>query len=719
MGDSFSAGNGNEGLTPFSNSIQWCFRHNNAWGGQAVDVLRNHYPSDNLFTYTNRACSGSKIQHVAEEYAVRTDKNGQCYPDEEGLRIEQVFENDVFACQGWEVFTKLFEGGCPKQVGCSNSVRPQIEEVGTHIDIVMITMGANDVGMEDLVTNCFIPNVLYIDFGCNAATDKATGIITDTGPNGLYEKTKAMLALLRSKMKPTARVVLVEYPYLSIEAKPVLGIYPEYKNRADRVRELGRLATEVQRRAIQDSNRELQTDVFHFFDRSAAIFAEHEANPGRLELNLDGYLNEFNFLVQCPRGVIDGNDCLKKNVMLQLYHPNTRGHKALGTDPNLGVGKFLIDEVMPHIISDRQSLLQQSRLRQHSNAMYPIYPDSAIDVVVLIDSSLSDILNILASNIGDYIDKFLASITDNWRAGIAKFGCNQSDTYVVQAFTNNASLIEAAVGSIQPTDPCNNGSLLLPSMRDILELPWFSGGVTSEVIVLTGSKLSQGTAAEIDSIIGQIHDLNVYFNFISYNNTVVGPNSDIAYIAAKTNGNLTVSSAEPGVTVGVIGRWIEGKATNPVADFKDVGNVALGSTVSFNAESSYDPKRLGIVSYHWNMMNGKTSGKFVTTTPKAEFTYKEEYKGYVELTVETSDGRTSSVKVRPIIVTQYGLYPGTCRFEENGELSMNNPSDCFEDTSTSEPTDIPTNVPTSSPTSSPNGIQKKKKIIKKSKTSRA
>ena len=242
LGDSYSAGNGA--------GDYWgpkdCYRSSSNWAERYLDTLRSAYN----VTFVNRACSGGVLSDLTsrremddklvpvfmpgdvekDDPAARAalDETGECEPryrDDESYDIEP-----LSAVPELSGTTVLF--------ACTRHMDAQIDAVGRDTDVVLLTIGGNDVHFSEIIKQCFVIGVR--DPGdCRDNIEAAQAGIGDVGV-----RTASFLRTLKARMRPDAHIVLAAYPHL--EKDPgfelrggflFLDVYPVGRE----IRELGDL----------------------------------------------------------------------------------------------------------------------------------------------------------------------------------------------------------------------------------------------------------------------------------------------------------------------------------------------------------------------------------------------------------------------------------------------------------------------------------------------
>jgi lysophospholipase L1-like esterase len=286
LGDSYSAGNGarDEAGEKDFYSVPGCYRSPSNWGNQFARSLSDDF----AVTYVNRACSSGVVADMLSPRELGTAAKtlaGNCpTPD---------FPNEEYY-----VATSLFR--------CTRFILPQITAIDNSVDLVVMTMGGNDVKFEDIVIQCFL---LGLPGGCEDAMDFAFARM-----NTLGQDLVDALSVVKSQLKPEARVVLAAYPHLLLDQEYLLGLTDSY-DAGTAIRDLNNLGDVVQAKAMQDANDAAGGEPYAvFYDGTKALFATHEPDPELLTVNPDRWIREF-FEGDIP----------------EFYHFQPIGHDSLGS----------------------------------------------------------------------------------------------------------------------------------------------------------------------------------------------------------------------------------------------------------------------------------------------------------------------------------------------------------------------------------------------------
>ncbi len=194
-----------------------------------------------------------------------------------------------------------------RNVACAGGVVPdldgQMNSVTADTDLVLLTIGGNDVGFAGIVVQCFAP-FIFDPARCKSSVDTAKRKVP-----GVQTAALKRLQTLRSKLRPGAKVVVASYPYLANPSNYILrGLFNSY-NSGKGARELGDLGDQIVLNSAAISNAEAGYDLVTFVpvkDR----FIGHEPNQDPYVENPNRWVNEI---------LSDGP-----------YHPNVAGYKAMG-----------------------------------------------------------------------------------------------------------------------------------------------------------------------------------------------------------------------------------------------------------------------------------------------------------------------------------------------------------------------------------------------------
>jgi len=283
IGDSMSAGNGAGEYV----GIPACYQSTRNWGNVFASELRNRGEYNPI--YVNRACSGAQSIEVVGRQVIDmtpiTETGGKCpsptWPAEEGY--EKILHPTV------TTNTTTTNNGDSSVVKCAHYVKPQIDAVSTHVDMVLLTIGANDLNFPDIVQSCYAGSFISDPTSCKRDVDAALD-----GLPALRDRIIQILLELRERMPPDARVVLVAYPHITMDVPHVLTDGPDIRYDATpNVRNLVLDVSNIQKAAVNAANSVAGKEFVVFFNDTIELFAGHEPHPGQSKENPNGWFVEM------------------------------------------------------------------------------------------------------------------------------------------------------------------------------------------------------------------------------------------------------------------------------------------------------------------------------------------------------------------------------------------------------------------------------------------
>jgi len=338
LGDSYSAGNGAGSYR----GAEGCFRSSNNYGSKFVDGVR----AEGIATAAPvvAACSGATTAEVLNEstrssnwvrvrYERLTPPSGSTVTSDLALLCSRLYSTDVdeFARRNGSASLDIFNSLATSVTTfkfvyvyageCERRAHAQIDSLTSQTDVVLLTLGGNDVGFSDIVVNCFVDNETNPLGGtCAGKLDKASALVSN--PEGLRKKLKDALTAVRDRVSASSRVVLVGYPYLddgsyvSQVCLPLtIRICGPRSPTGKIIRDLGDLGDQAQRAVADELNGDGSGGAkIEFSSGTKALFAGHEPNGSRVVSNPDGWLWELPDV---------------RTFREEYYHPKAVGHAAI------------------------------------------------------------------------------------------------------------------------------------------------------------------------------------------------------------------------------------------------------------------------------------------------------------------------------------------------------------------------------------------------------
>ena len=334
LGDSYSSGNGAGNYHGPAD----CRRSGRNWGALFASWANLQGIAA---SYQNHACSGGTIGDLfssrtlpkqsprgvsansVEEAKAKLDSSDACSIRAVGddfLSVDYHLKKN----NSWWPWAKDYT------YECQITIRAQADFVGPQTDLVLMTMGGNDLGFSHLVANCFGPKVPFVMDGAHAVKCRDDIAAAKTNLPSTLDKLKANISqLITTRMtgSTTSKVMLLSYPLLSTDRAYVLNNDGVRFDASHGIRELGQLAITEQKRIIGELEATFPGRV-KFVEDAPAAFAGHEPDPRVLTKNDSRWLNEF----LETEGEYDSNNKVKgtfSTTPSDWYHPNLIGHREM------------------------------------------------------------------------------------------------------------------------------------------------------------------------------------------------------------------------------------------------------------------------------------------------------------------------------------------------------------------------------------------------------
>lgn len=202
----------------------------------------------------------------------------------------------------------------------------QIPALDSTTDLVMLTIGGNDIKFENIVKYCFA-SATSGPSDCKTAVENAWTTFP-AARMGIID----VLTQIQNKLEDDAQITLVGYPLLSIETDWVLKPWFWGQNypAAHKVREFGQFATQEQQKLVDEWNVNPQNRVKVTFVPTEMHFSGHEPDPDGWARNPFRWINEF----LEDEGIVgpDGRIASSTSSLTDIspwYHPNITGHAEI------------------------------------------------------------------------------------------------------------------------------------------------------------------------------------------------------------------------------------------------------------------------------------------------------------------------------------------------------------------------------------------------------
>lgn len=626
LGDSYSAGNGaGEYFGPPA-----CQRSRLNWGQGFASSANGSAVSA---TYDNRACSGAVVKDVFQERTLGKQSA-------KGIRAGSVEEArakleaaDACGVRGnadvASVEYNIQKNGSPwpwakdYTYQCQLTLRPQADFVGPQTDLVLMTMGGNDVHFSDLVKQCFAPNIPGLFDGADAAScrEKINSARTDM-PKVMDQLKATIERLLSEKMaaNPASKVVLMSYPLLSMDTSYVLDNDGVSVDAAREVRQLGTDAVALQQKLVDDLNASHPGRVLFVSDAPTA-FAGHEPDPALMRENPKRWLNEF---LEAEGDADDsGNTHARFSwTVTDFWHPNRAGHREMG---NLVQRAHALDDAPPVGAASAD-----------------------VDVVIAIDSSEGSAPDAAAvkASMDDIVNR-VGSATRSSRYAVVALPGNAAEkaapgdgaVTVLSDFTEDPAALATAVDSVSSGAERDSGS----------SLTWRTG--VRRVALVVGNAATSDTVRGLDSLHQQeaspLGGDAVQTHVITRDGK---PSESRGDSTEATGGQVLVADSAAAVPDRMVDAVIE-STNRPFAWLQGPYVAQAGDELTLDAQGSHATTGR-IVAYEWDFDG---DGVYDATTPEPVVThrYETQITGKARIRV-TDDNGLQSVGEAQLAVTRDG-----------------------------------------------------------------
>lgn len=611
MGDSFSAGNG---AGDFYGPDK-CYRSKKNWASLYGEYLKSTFAVEVI----NHACSGATTDHVLngqdmgeEEYLPGSD--GRCptpnHPQDEELTF--VRNSAVSGGGGVVVATAI----------CRRRIKPQIDFVNKNYDIVVFTLGGNDVAFDDIVKQCFVVG-LRDPGGCREKVNEAYDVL-----NGrLKSDLKNVLGKIKSldRTRPDTKIVLLGYPFLEMNENLVLKsgrIFADDEYEVGKnVRQFGRDGDKVQREAFNEVfGSEVGTRAFYILDDLKTKFG---GNPPSEPSHEPCARGNFTQLIACndSRWV---HEVLDTKIKEEWYHPNTLGHQAY-----------------------RDLLIANPKIGQKGP---PGPSEGSVDVVFVIDTtgSMGDDIAGVKNFASQFVDD-LTSRTRSYRVALVDYRdfparSGSSGDYPSKVrlnFTDNKSSIQGAINGLSLGDGGDFPETVWSGLEAGIALPWRPG--VKKVVIQIGDAppldpepISGLTATDIVRQARAVDPANVYAVDVSSSGAALSV--ALRKVVTETDGRVITSSSSEDIGK-ALEEIVRDAVTRPFTFLNGPYLGKVGSVITLDGGGSFDNDG-SIVKYEWDL-NGDATYDVTTIEPVLSHQFNQLFDGFVGLRVTDNGGSTA------------------------------------------------------------------------------
>lgn len=511
----------------------------------------------------------------------------------------------------------------------------QIPLVPHNADLVLITIGGNDVNFAQIVEQCFaaiIGNVHLCDKHIKEARKKLPRV---------KENTRKIFEKLSERLSSDAEVVLSAYPLLANANDVVRTACVKYDKRrclkrfvlhtGKEVRRLGQEARKMQQDLVDEWNKSANLRVTYVGEVVEA-FSGHEPDPSAAAKNPRRWINEF-----FETNGIELSDGSILSVFSKdsanFYHPNVSGH--------LNIAKQ---------VWKKMGIPASARLVDGAG--------EDIDIVFVVDAtgSMEDNIDQVRANIRDVV-KGIEKQAKSYRLALVtykdhpEFGGDPEDypARLSLDFTTDVLEFESALSDIQVAGGGDTPETVLSGVMEGLKLNW-RPGVRKTVLVLGDAPgknpepVTGYTAESVAKVAFEIDPVEIYG--IDTSELSEGPMEELSRLSGGRIYDLGENGDIPefindalNTALGKPFAWIQG----PVVGY-------VGEVIELDARGSYAIDGT-ITSYEWDF-NGDGTYEETTQDGFNTHTFNEALNETIGVRVTTSEGLSAvgstAIRITPI-----------------------------------------------------------------------
>ncbi|GAB7189437.1 hypothetical protein NUM3379_01430 [Kineococcus sp. NUM-3379] len=606
LGDSYSAGNG---AGRYGGPLL-CYRSENNWGNQYARSLADRY----TVNVVNRACSGGVIADITQRrkmetrpvpipvpgpLATKDDPRARALLNASRLctpRYDEEFEiTPLTAVAGPAA------GVTTVTFACTRYIQPQIDAINEGTDLVLFSMGGNDIGFAEIVEQCFVLGARDVDTCESSVQTARADVATKVG-----DRLAAALPTIKKKMRGDAKIVLKSYPHLERDPNYTLRNLRRTTSFAvgKEVRALGDEGNTAQRRAVDAANADPSGPRVIYVPEVKPEFAGKEPDGRVCCENPDRWVAEFDDL-----------------DMHMWYHYNERGHQEIA-----------------RILRGKSDFGLGGTGDGRTNG--------TIDIAFVVDTtgSMGSAINSVKAAATSLVNQ-VAARTDSARFSLVDYRDFASRTgspqdypsTLRQDFTSDPSAINTAIQGLDLGYGGDTPETMYSGLNTAFDLTWRPGAKKMAVVLADAPPLSPEpstghTGAQVIARSLAIDPVETHFIDIS---GYTSGHAEIADIAARTNGGIYRSV--PAQAADEIAEAIDVSLDRPFAWAAGPYVTTIGEPVTLDGSGSVG---IGteIAKYEWDV-NGDGVYDHTATTPTATHTWTSDFDGLIALRVTDTAGR--------------------------------------------------------------------------------
>lgn len=632
LGDSYSAGNGarTAGGDRDYRGIKGCYRSPENWATKYVDWLR---ATGQPVRFDNRACSGAVTSdffrdrvmdakpffaNVSGSYSNPDDAELRRKVDEQ-VRCTSTRSTVDVTEEYYSLHINSVSGGLLGSAAsgeCRRMIKKQLDWVTPGVDLVLFTIGGNDIDFDGIVNQCFVP--LNRNVGqCRDQLEASKNALPEA-----MENVKAIFAEMDDpgRLRDDAKVAYLSYPLLEQHDNYTLKRPFDSFQAGKAVRDLGRFARDRQQEIVNEANAAAGSPIVTFVSTLPEDFAGKEP---------DGTYNGTNasrHIYETPQG-----DNLR--IKVEYYHPNPAGHQKIA-EVLTGYGTFGFRGVT------------ETR--------------NDIDVSFVIDTTGSmggtiDSVKAYASEIANQ----LAAQSSSYRFSLIDYRDHASYTgdpgdypsRLVVPFTSDLGALQAGLNSLYAYGGGDTPESAYSGMAEGMRMPW-RPGVQKVMIVMADAPAHDPepvTGLSSQDIIDQsfaVDPVQIYSVDVSYYDGA----ANLAPLAEATGGRHYRISDGTSIPQAITAA-LDTALTKPSAWIAHAVQGKVGTPLTLSALGSYSTDGSAL-TYEWDVDGDGTFDR-TTAEPTITHSYGSAAAGLVTLRVTDGVGETALATIA-LLVTRDG-----------------------------------------------------------------
>ena len=490
----------------------------------------------------------------------------------------------------------------------------QIDKMDASTNLVMFTIGGNDVNFSEIVKQCFALG--FRDPGtCKKKVEDANANLDKVKTN-----TTAILQKIDDKLADDAQVILVGYPRLASNQDYVLDNNGVKYDAGKGVRALSDSSKDVQSSLTREWNASHSTLKVTYVDGIINAFDGHEPNPKTNERDPHRWINEF-LETEGEMGK-DGTTKSKPSKQnLFFYHPNIIGHEQIA-----------------------QQIEEKVGVPEFTNLATP---NKAVDVAFVIDStgSMKSNVDAVRSQVKTIANETKKQ-TPSYRFSLVDYKDHPNfnpDNYLARTdvdFTSDLSKIENGLGNLsyEGGNLFNTNASVYSGVMQAVNMKWRNG--VKKIVIVIGDAPPRDpepdtgyTAASVAKAAYEVDPVSVYGIDTGQLNS-----ADFQTLVSSSTGT-TANASSPDQVSDLVNKAISSELNKPFAWIQGPYVAKVGDPVDIDAAASHAVSG-SLTSYEWDF-NGDGVYDETGTSPRITHTFTEEFSGVIGLRVTQSDGQTA------------------------------------------------------------------------------